>query len=251
MLVFSYVFTFILQAFASCITQELPPVDSIIHIPRVFHTIWFDFGNGPEVPQEYKENIKRLLDLHPGWDHWEWKEKAVAQIIKTKYPEFQDVFFSYNNPVKKHDAARIAILNLFGGVYLDHDFFAVKNIEPLLRSYSFVIGNLTDRDFSPANAFIAATSEHRVLKSILNKMNDKEVAKRMVMEATGNKIFEECIKSLVYNDQLSDIKVYSQMYFYPLFCNEKAQYVQLDKEDVSAVFSDSYLVHEFGSGWTD
>ena len=64
----------------------------------------------------------------------------VLSLIEEHFPNFLKIYNSYDVQIKKHDAARIAILYVFGGVYVDHDFVALKNIEPALGICEFIIG---------------------------------------------------------------------------------------------------------------
>jgi mannosyltransferase OCH1-like enzyme len=37
-------------------------------IPKIIHRIWFDFGNGTEIPETSKEHVEKCHRLHPDWE---------------------------------------------------------------------------------------------------------------------------------------------------------------------------------------
>ena len=130
----------------------------ISKIPKIFHQIWFDFGkgNGKTIPQVYKNFTETLLELHSGWKLMLWDEERVEELLGKFYPELLPIWLSYDVSIKRHDSARIFILHHLGGVYLDHDFMPIKNIEPLIENYQFIIGREEYTSFLVANGFIGA-----------------------------------------------------------------------------------------------
>ena len=108
----------------------------------------------------------------------------VLSLIEEHFPNFLKIYNSYDVQIKKHDAARIAILYVFGGIYLDHDFIAIKNIEQALGTCEFVIGS-ENSQMNPVNSIIATVKNNPLMAMIIDLMNNEDVSKQYVLDATG------------------------------------------------------------------
>jgi len=232
-------------------TNENP---NYLKIPKIFHQIWFDFGNGNKIPTNFERNTKRLLELHPGWEIKLWSEEQVEKLIIDNVPEFLDVWQGYDKKIKKHDSSRVIILHTHGGVYLDHDFIPIKNIERLLCNNTFVISTEDKNCMRIGNAFIGSIPKHPILREMINEMNQEVNAKKDVLMSTGPMIWTWTIqKFLVNNNQAGKgFTIYSPKYLYPLshnrgsdFSNYKFETIDLIKDE----FPDCYLFQQFASTW--
>lgn len=231
------------------ITENLPPENEKQIIPKLFHTIWFDFGKGNDVFPKYDKNMNQLLKLHPDWEFKLWREHEVIALIKENVPEFLETFTNYEEPIKKHDSARIIILYLFGGVYLDQDFIPVRKINPLMKSYEFIIGNEDPSVFMPINAFIGSVKNHPLLKMLIQEMNNPEIAKKFVLEATGPALLKKVMQKYVKIFGPKGIKVYSHKFFYPIAWYDKSTLQKLKKTTLKRAFPFCYLLQEYDANW--
>jgi mannosyltransferase OCH1-like enzyme len=221
-------------------SKELCPTGSQ-KIPKKLHQIWFDFnkGLGKNVTQKYLKYSKRWIELHPDWDYHLWTEMEVIDLIKIHFPEFLKTFLSYDKMIKKHDASRIIILAVFGGVYIDHDIIPIKNIEPLLGRCSFVIS------VEPAqkciNSFMGAVKNLLFFKILVKELMSTANL-RDVLPSTGPdfismnivkyakmipgimKVYDQSIGHVNYtlfrskDPEIKDIlRLYPNVYFFSLF----------------------------------
>lgn len=195
-------------------SSALPNSNQPLLIPKIFHSVWFDFGKGKEIPQRYVENRRKLMELHPDWTIMEWDEEKVVDLIKSRYPFFLKTFLSYDKPIKKHDSCRAVILHAFGGVYVDHDFYPLRNIEPILKSFEFVAGNERISWFEPSNGLMACTKHHNLMYKYMEFMNVSGIPKRTVLEATGPFMLRKVIENYVRLNGNNKIKVYDISFFY-------------------------------------
>lgn len=231
-------------------SSDLPDQNAPIIIPKVFHTIWLDFGRGDKVFPKYLDNMEKLKSLHPGWELKLWNENEIIELIKINVPEFLETFQSYDIPVKKHDSARAVILYCFGGVYLDHDFIPLKNIEPLLKSYNFVVGSEVKDDFVPCNAFMASSKESPLLKELLHQMNKPGVSEEFVLSATGPAILKKTMLKYSKNNDIEGIKVYTNEFFFPLSWDKDSKILaDVLGEKIREKFPNSYLIQQFDASW--
>lgn len=218
-------------------------------IPKIFHTLWLDFGKGNEVFPEYLENSKKLLELHPGWELKLWKEKEIIELIEEKFPSLLQFFKSYDQPVKKHDFARIVILYCFGGVYIDHDGIPLKNIEPLLGSFEFVLINESVGEFWPSNAFIGSVERFDLLDKYITKMTKPGVAKKDVLSATGPRMFKHVLIENYKKYGSNQLRIYDSKFMFGLKYLSDKNVKNLNNEELRLKYPDCYILHLFDYNW--
>ena len=219
-------------------------------IPKIFHQIWFQFGQEyKDVPLNYKEYTDELLKLHPGWEHVLWNERTVENMLAENYPLFLPIWKSYNVIIKKHDSARFFILHKYGGVYVDHDFFPLKNIESALGSCEFVVGNHENRELVvPNNAFMGATPGNVYLQYAHNELAKPRIAEKFVIEATGPMFLRNTLEEFIVNHKPKGFKIYSPKYFYPNHYSEQ-RLANVTKELLLKKLPFCYLFQLYDASW--
>lgn len=247
---FLFIHKFILESeVMNVITDTLPVKSQSQAIPKVFHTIWLDFGKGEDVFPKYIENSRKLLELHPGWKLKLWKEKEIENLIKEKFPSALETFLNYDLPIKKHDFSRIVILYCFGGVYVDHDGIALKNIESLLESLKFVIINESVNEFFPSNAFIASISKFDILKKYIDEMCKPDAAKKSVISATGPKMLKKVMLKNFKNYTQDEIRIYPSKFMFELKSSRNRSVKNQNPETLRLLYPDCYILHLFDYTW--
>jgi mannosyltransferase OCH1-like enzyme len=143
-------------------------------IPRVFHRVWF----GPPPPERFRRNGESWLQLNPGWTMTEWTDSPEAGgMANFAWMENYDLIChapKFTPPDKverfRSNLARYEILLRHGGVYLDHDFRALRPLEPVLRDPAgrevvcFVVRE-TERVIS--NGIMGATPGHLFMRKLV------------------------------------------------------------------------------------
>lgn len=77
--------------------------------------------------------MQKMRELHPRWE-WEFFSDADCEnFIKTKIPEYQDLYFGYPQPVMRADCFRLLSVYHLGGFYLDTDFLLDHPLDPLCK----------------------------------------------------------------------------------------------------------------------
>lgn len=231
------------------ITEYLPSEMETQIIPKTFHTIWLDFGKGEEVFPKYVENMEKLKALHPDWEFKLWKKDDILTLIKNEFPYFKETFINYDRAIKMHDSARILILYSQGGVYLDQDFIPLRNINPIMKFYNFVIGNEEKDDFTPVNGFIGSIAGHGLLKMMIEEMAKPETASKFVLEATGPGMVKKTMLEYAKNHDLKYIKVYSNKFFYPVSYKNKKILKNNSISNLMNKFPHCYLLQEYDASW--
>ena len=68
----------------------------------------------------------------PEYKHILWNDDDLANFIKSEYPEYYDIYISYDKNIKRIDMARYFILYKYGGIYADMDYMCFKNFYDLV-----------------------------------------------------------------------------------------------------------------------
>ena len=79
------------------------------------------------------------------WTYSLWSDRANDWIVEKFYPTFWKTYAQYPKNIFKVDAARLAYLHRYGGVYADLDYEALSSFGPLLveleQNYDVVVGS--------------------------------------------------------------------------------------------------------------
>lgn len=172
-------------------------------IPKIMHQVWL----GGKVPDKYNFYIDTLKKSNPDWEHRLWTDDDVASFGFKNHV----IYNNTGNLGSKSDIFRYEILERFGGIYLDVDFYGVKSFNDLIYSDFFgaYIGCIQNGLFGtvPNGKIISE------LVSGLSKIESFSNDINTIMETTGphyfRRKFGECA-----NDE-DDAVIYPVDFFYP------------------------------------
>jgi mannosyltransferase OCH1-like enzyme len=124
---------------------------------KIIHQIWL--GPNP-VPAWALPMIATWRQLFPDWTYKLWTDADLPALL----PHMMCISaFEQHAPMGyKVDILRLEVLRLYGGLYVDIDFEALANFEPLLLSGGkFVYGD--DWHATPCNALLYSPAQHPFL----------------------------------------------------------------------------------------
>lgn len=219
-------------------------------IPKIFHQVWIDFGAGKEPTSEHLEQSNRLIALHPGWHYILWREQEIVGLIKEHFPFFLRTFNSYDKQIKKHDSGRLVILFALGGVYLDHDYIPVKNIEEALGTCTFFASNEENDTFVPGISIMGSVAKNSFFPFALHMRNLPEIATLPVLNATGPAQFASALKAYMKSHQPKGFKLYHPKFFNPFSWKEGAQQIKnYTLSHVRSRFPDCFFYQSYEAAW--
>jgi len=121
--------------------------DSKMYIPRIIHQIWFDCGNGAEVPQKYHSYQESWKRHNPHYEYILWNEQMADAFMRQYYPKFyKSVYSQYNAKIYKIDSFRDKFLPVIGGVYADMDMECYRCLDDLLRGKKLILCRTTSNN---------------------------------------------------------------------------------------------------------
>ena len=150
-------------------------------IPRCIHQLYWDFkGRDRPVPapwQAFRDDVARL---HPDWTVKLWGKTECEEAVRGCCTEQQFTLFLQLPEICKSDIARLCVLLVEGGVYLDMDIHLTSSLDVLVTRQGvgcilFAENCVPERPrpLYLGNAAMAAIPRHWFLRSIVSSALDK------------------------------------------------------------------------------
>ncbi len=89
-------------------------------ITKIIHQSWKDKNIQYHI---YKKHwVDSWQQKNPEWDYRLWTDEDNLNLVKNHYPQYLDLYNSYEKGVDKADIARFFYMHKYGGLYVDVDF---------------------------------------------------------------------------------------------------------------------------------
>jgi hypothetical protein len=189
-------------------SNTIPPVyvvpdrPDVLHIPRKIHRIWV--GSKP-IPEQYQRFWATWIYHHPGWEWRTWRDEDIAELG----PECARLCRESRNPAEMSDVMRYYIICQEGGVYVDTDFEAFRNIEPALFGYRFV--SAWEAPNIVASAFFAGIPQHPNLEALCRNLDGKSIDTRLNQVHTAGPLLFTKLLDITRPDTF----IHPTAFFYP------------------------------------
>jgi mannosyltransferase OCH1-like enzyme len=107
-------------------------------ITKIIHQSWKD----KNIPYHiYKKHwVDSWKQKNPEWDYRLWTDEDNLNLVKNHYPQYLDLYNSYEKGVDKADIARFFYMHKYGGIYVDLDFRCLKPLDELFDGEIMVLG---------------------------------------------------------------------------------------------------------------
>lgn len=225
---------------------------------KIIHQIWYDMGNGKNIPDKYKPFQESWKKNHPMWEYVLWNEEMGDALIRLHYPQYYDVYKDVKYPIMKIDILRYCILDKYGGMYADIDYKCLTNFDDYLNKYYDYDIHINETSNEIINFFYGKTNSNSLLIStkpehIFWKIVLDECIYRIktypvtyhihyVLKTTGPALLSDILHKL----QKNNITLYNKINLLPFgqfnFCNDCNKCRPSKNKKV-------YAVHEYASYW--
>ena len=185
-----------------------------VRIPKIIHQIWL----GSPVPECFKAYMSSWVEFHlDGWQYMLWTEKEIAELDLYNKQFYDDT----DNYGIKADLARIEILYLYGGVYVETDFECLRPLDILHYTYDFYIGiqPLDSQFLQLGIGIIGSRAGHPILKHSIEAIKD-DWHEKGAPKKSGPVHFTKSFYLMSDIEGNIDIALPAS-YFYPLGCYQK------------------------------
>ena len=88
-----------------------------VGLTKIIHQSWKD----ENIPYHiYKKHwIDSWQEKNPNWEYRFWTDKDNLNLVKNHYPQYLDLYNSYEKGVDKADIARFFYMHKYGGIYVE------------------------------------------------------------------------------------------------------------------------------------
>jgi mannosyltransferase OCH1-like enzyme len=134
------------------------PSQKITTIPSRIHFVWISIGlriDRPQapVPVSVQNRIEHWKKLHLNWDIVIWDN----QLVREHFPDLAKLAALVPREAWAADLIRYALLERFGGIYLDTDIEPIRSLGPLLHLGAFTVCE------SPPNRIIQGNAGNMIM----------------------------------------------------------------------------------------
>lgn len=201
-------------------------------IPKKIHQIWL--GSEP-MPEQFKRYAEGWKQLHAGWEYHLWTSDNLPPLVNQK--EFDE------SPTwaGKSDIARMELVEMFGGLYIDTDFECCRNIELLLANTACVIA-LEPQALYPSKtnlAFFAAEPNYSFLKKLIAAVPDsmRDMAARGPCWQAG----PDFVDGMVLKEPKGTVTLLHPDRVHP--------YGPFEKHREKETFPNAFAIHRWSNTW--
>jgi len=213
-------------------------------IPKIIHQIWIQgYENIPPKQKIYHDWCKIINN---DFEHILWDEIKIKKLLMDHFGKnYVDLYDKYTIYVQKSDFARYAILDIYGGIYLDMDMVCRKNMSPFLQ-YDFFCTTDTVSIFIKRylNGILGTKPKHPIFQYIFKNIFNRQanINKNLyVGHTTGTKLLYDSISEYQKTTRNNDFSIIDRKYLHPCgpFNRETCPYTCEDCFVAQASASDS------------
>ena len=145
-----------------------------MEIPSIIHQIWS--GIDEPLPKRFKMLGDTWKEHHPSWEYMFWDNERMNSFVQEHYPQFWDIYNSFQYNIQRWDAIRYLILDKIGGMYADFDYECLEAHTPLFHEKACCFASEPGQDGSELNgirylfnnALMASIPNHPFMKEIID-----------------------------------------------------------------------------------
>jgi mannosyltransferase OCH1-like enzyme len=146
-------------------------------IPKIVMQTWKDRN----IPDKWKDGFESVSKVMPDYKHVLMTDKDNLEFVATYFPDFLDIYRSYEHNIQRADAIRYMWLYVHGGVYMDLDYKVKHRLDELIAGCELAIGE--DRPgswFKYANMFMASAPGHPFWLDCIELMKERSKRKYFI-----------------------------------------------------------------------
>lgn len=193
-------------------------------IPYIIHYMWIskeDPFENVQIPEKCNKYLQTWLENNKNFKFVYWSGKDILDLIGNYFPQYLNFYIELEPNICKCDFVRFVVVAVYGGMYIDLDFYCRRNISDLLTGDSYFLYEPEDKHNTKQQhicngIFAAAKNNTFVLgwieQMIINK-NDSNVMTKTgpiglykYYENNKNRVLfgDTCdILSIIDNNQIS------------------------------------------------
>lgn len=194
-------------------------------IPKLTHRIWFQGWD--KVPVKFHENVRRLEEMNPEFEHKTWDEHALRRECELLGKPYAEKFDSLPQMIMKVDYGRYVVLYRYGGISVDMDMKPLKPLRetPGLDEEEMILSTVPKPVGYTGyvnNAMFAVKPKSPIMKELIDtctvstKKQEDYICKELYLDnETGPSFVNK-----VLNPHRKKIKILDSEYFEPCYSTD-------------------------------
>jgi mannosyltransferase OCH1-like enzyme len=109
-----------------------------------------------DVPEEWKQAQTSIIQMNPTWKYYLFNDHDNLRIVQEYFPWFERTYTSFPYDIQRADVIRYMLMYLYGGIYVDLDYIAIKPFDemPIDKSTDIVLVKSVNNTLSITNSFM-------------------------------------------------------------------------------------------------
>ena len=151
--------------------------------------------------------------MNPDWEYKLWTDEDLHELVQDHYPELEELYLSYPNPVQRADMGRYLVLDHCGGVYADIDTECLSPLDPITDDARVILAEEPVEHHHHAtslgldhfffNGVMASPKGHPFWKHLIAILVRSRHASRYVIESTGPVVLTSAVDTFENPDRLA------------------------------------------------
>lgn len=227
------------------------------NITKIIHQSW----KTKDIPHSIykKEWIDSWKQKNPDWEYKFWTDEDNRNLVKNHYPQYLELYDSYERPIAKADISRFFYMHKYGGLYVDLDFMCLKSMDAIIEGEKINFGKQKMKDNllaqnSVPNALIYSPPGDifwfQCIEELKHHKYNREGSPQGTEHATGPIFLGKCIDKF----KPKNLFIHDENTFYPISWeldgsdyNDTIQKEWLDNPE--SQFPDSFAITYWSGGW--
>ncbi|TKA23605.1 hypothetical protein B0A50_07439 [Salinomyces thailandicus] len=139
--------------------------------PKIIHQIFLQEGRNSSL-SKYNDALASCQTLHADWTHMLWTDANATAFMQQHYPAIAPHYAGYAQSIQRANILRYALLDHFGGVYLDLDVTCLQPLDDL-RHLPWITPGAYPAGVN--NAFILSRQHHPFLQKLLAEVPRRDM----------------------------------------------------------------------------
>ena len=208
-------------------------------IPKIIHHIAPE--NRVDWSPIWTKCRQSWLDNYHDFTFMLWNDDDIDDLVFRFYPEYWKIYKSFPYHIMKIDFSRFCILQTFGGIYVDMDFYCYENFYQNLHKDIVLVGS-TEKEERVQNSLMAANCNHVFLDYVLYSLSNQEFHSKSVIDQLSNFEPHDYIKRKTGPIFLSNINLETAQILDPKFYNPKLNIIRTNSNRI-------YTKHMYTGIW--
>lgn len=124
-----------------------------MEIPKIIFQTWKTY----DIPDNWKNAQKSVIEKNKDWKYTLLSDEDNLEIVKKHFPHFLPYYVNFKYNIQRADAILYMVLYLYGGVYLDLDYEAIKPFGTIILEKNKEVGLIKSSNIDyTTNSFLCS-----------------------------------------------------------------------------------------------